>query len=568
MSYPNPSTALASIVVDELARGGVRLVTAAPGSRSTSLVMAVAARDDIELVICIDERSAAFHALGWVKAAGYPAAVITTSGTAAANLMPAVVEADLAGVPLVALTSDRPSELRGVGANQTITQRGLFGQYVRAEHDLGPAESHPDAPRWWRSIVAQSLGMGKGFGGRPGPVHVNLAFREPTVPVADDGRSRAEPYPHDHPGRADGAPWTEAIPATGLAPGTHLETLLAEIETSSRGVIVAGSAGEAGRAAARLGSHLGWPVLATAESGLRRRGDVLATGHHLAGRAEPDLVIRFGGPGPSRRMVELVCQPVFQAVVSPAWSDPGRHADLVIAGTAAAVVERLEESILGRVEDEWLSWWRTADAAVREALVPELETGLTEPAIAWSLGQVDSDLLVVASSMPIRDVEGYAFAAPPLVANRGASGIDGFVSTALGAARTGGTTAALTGDLSLLHDANGFLSEDPPPCVFVVVDNGGGGIFSFLPQAAHAADDFERLFAAPHRRDLAGFAAWHGLGHQRLQDVSDLPGAVKAAWSRGGVSLVVAETNRDENVAEHSRLDRIATQALSEIPPI
>lgn len=565
MSYPNPSTALATIVVDELVRGGVGLAAAAPGSRSTALVMALAARGDVELVMCVDERSAAFHALGWAKASGRPAVVVTTSGTAAANVWPAVVEADLSGTPLVALTSDRPAELRQVGANQTIEQRGLFGTYARSEAELGPAEVHPDAPRWWRSIVAQCLGMMNGFGGRPGPVHLNIAFREPTVPVTDDGRSRAQPYPYDHPGRTGGAPWTEVV-APAWPTAAAWERVAARIEAASHGLIVAGSGAGAGSAPARLGEHLGWPVLAIAESGLRLGDDVLATGHHLAGRSDPDLIIRFGGPGPSRRMVDLVSGSLPQVVVGPSWSDPARQADLVVRVEPEALVDELAKVIAPRPGGEWLEWWRTADAAVRQALVPELSTGLSEPAIAWALGRLERELLVVSSSMPIRDVEAFAFTAPPLVANRGASGIDGFVSTALGAARVRNGVVALTGDLSLLHDANGFLSEDPPTCVFVVVDNQGGGIFSFLPQVSHSGGDFERLFAAPHGRDLARFASWHGLAYHRMEDVTQLPEMLGEARSRSGVSLVVAETDRAENVAEHSRLDRIAGEALAGIP--
>lgn len=563
MSYPNPSTALAGIVVDELIRGGVGLIVAAPGSRSTALALAAAQHPDLDLVVSLDERSAAFHALGRAKATGRPAAVVTTSGTAVANLLPAVVEADLSATPLIVLSSDRPAELRGVGANQTIDQVGIFGGSLRFVLDLGPGESHPEAPRWWRSMVAQGLGKATGFGARPGPVQFNLAFREPTVPVSDDGRSRAEPFPYDEPGR-DKRPWTTA--ARARSPEPELVAAIADaVSEVDRGVVVAGSGVDGEPSVADLGEALGWPVLATAESGLRG-GTALATGHHLAGRARPEVVLRFGSPGPSRNLIDLVSGPARQIVVAPTWSDPGRVADLIVDGDPAAVAAGLAARIEAREAGEWMQWWRAADAGLRQALEPELASGLTEPAVAAVSGRLPAERMVVASSMPIRDVENYAFEVPPIVANRGASGIDGLVSTALGVAGGGLRTLALCGDLSLLHDSNGFLCRPRPPCVFVVVDNGGGGIFSFLPQARHAGEDFERLFATPPARRLELLAEFHELEHHSAADAASLERAVARGWEAEGGALVVVESERDANVVEHQRLARVVDEALASLP--
>ncbi|HEX2152352.1 MAG TPA: 2-succinyl-5-enolpyruvyl-6-hydroxy-3-cyclohexene-1-carboxylic-acid synthase [Acidimicrobiia bacterium] len=566
MTYPNPSTALATVVIDELVRGGVSLVVASPGSRSTALVLAVTAQSKADSVIAIDERSAGFHALGFAKATGRPAAVITTSGTAAANLLPAVVEADMAGIPLIAVSADRPPELRGVGANQAIDQPGIYGTFVRASLDLGPAEVNPSAPRWWRSMVCQGLAAASGFGGRPGPVHLNIGFREPTVAVSDDGRTREEPYPWVDDGRPDGRPWTEAI-TRPFAPVRLTEPLTDIIARARRGVIIAGGGVDGTGSIAELGDHFGWPVLATAESGLRGRGDVVSTGHHLAERVEPDLVIRFGSPGPSRRLLEMVSRPTPQVVVDPNWSDHARVARLLVPAPPDQVALALMDQVPPRPADDWVKWWSQADSAVIEALTPELERTLTEPAAAAAVGASGADLVVVGSSMPIRDVEAFAFSVPRVIGNRGASGVDGFVSTALGAARSVARPLALTGDLSLLHDSNGFLVDRIPDCVLVVVDNGGGGIFSFLPQAEHVGEAFERLFTTPHGRNLADLARFHGLRHSRAQTVDELRRAIEAGWDDGGVSLVLVETEREENVAEHRRLDRLALQAVAGVGP-
>ncbi len=569
MTYPNPSTALASVVIDELIRGGLELVVAAPGSRSTALVLAAANRSDLQMVMAVDERSAAFQALGWCKASGSLAAVVSTSGTAVANLLPAVVEADAAGSPLVLLTADRPPELRRVGANQTIEQPGIFGNFTRAVIEIGPAESRAEAPRWWRSMTSQGLSAALGWGGRPGPVHMDLAFREPTVAVPDDGRSSAEPYPFDQPGRPNRRRWTEARRARQPAPD-DVHHLASTLDHAQRGLIVAGGGAPDADLLTALAFRLGWPVIATAESGVRGAAGVVSTAHHLlAAGPEPDFVLRFGTPGPSRRIIDLVSRPITQAVVSGSWSDPGRTADLILDVDGDGMARALAEAIDGNEGGEWLEWWNTADREMRRTLTTELGTEITEPAVAAEAASADADVLVVASSMPIRDVESFAFAPPPLVANRGVSGIDGFVSTALGVARSGPRTLALAGDLSMLHDSNGFMCETRPDCVFVVLDNGGGGIFSFLPQAEHVGEPFDRLFTTPHGRDLAVLAEFHDLGFSRAQDTGQLSEAVDRGWEAGGCHLVVAATDRIDNVSEHRRLDGVARQVLGSLssPP-
>ena len=567
MIYPNPSTALASVIIDELIRSGVGSIVASPGSRSTALLLAADARPEIEVVMVIDERSAGFHALGRAKATGEVGVVLTTSGTAVANLMPAVVEADASRTPLVVLSGDRPPEMRGVGANQTIDQLGIFGRFVRSSVELGPGEREPQAPKWWRSMVASCVAAARGFGAVPGPVQINVAFREPTVSASDDGRTSTDPYPSDHEGRSELNPWTGMLRSRLPSPD-----LLADIATligaSRRGLIIAGGGAGGSADIGVLAERLGWPLLATAESGLRTLEGAVSTGHHLvaAEGVHPDLILRFGTPGPSRRVLELISGAVPQVVVGSEWSDPGRVGRLMIdcdpGATAAGMADRVE----ARQSDGWLEWWQESDQRIREALGPELKGGITEPAVAAVVGGLDADLLAVASSMPIRDIEMFAWAPPPLVGNRGASGIDGFVSTALGAARSATRPLALSGDLSFLHDSNGFMCQPRPNCVFVIVDNGGGGIFSFLPQATHVGEEFDRLFATPPDRDLGLLADFHGVSHTSVTDTDGLQEAIRLGWKAGGVHMIVATTDRIDNVEEHRRLDGLAQDLLRSTP--
>jgi 2-succinyl-5-enolpyruvyl-6-hydroxy-3-cyclohexene-1-carboxylate synthase len=523
----NPSTALARVLVDELVRSGVREAVLAPGSRSAPLAFALHAADAagrLRLHVRIDERSAGFLALGLAKASGIPAAVVTTSGTAVANLHPAVLEAAHAGVPLLLLTADRPPELRGVGANQTVDQLGIFGPAVRLFIELGAPETRTGQNAYWRSTVCRAVAAAA-----TGPVHVNVALREPLVPSPDDD------WPESLDGRA--GPWTEVVPPA--PPGPVADDLPA------RTVLVLGDAPAALTAAALALAHArGWPVVAEPSArlatGALAGGDLLLRGGFVAAH-RPDRVLAVGRPTLSRAVGRLLAAAPLDVVSpGPTWTDP--------AGRAARVLPAVPAPA-GEVDEAWLPAWRDAAATARAAVDAVLGDGLSEPAVAVTLMDAvpGGGLVVCGSSTPVRDL----FLAGPrdgvtVLANRGAAGIDGTVSTAVGAALAHrGPAYALLGDLTFLHDANGLVigpGEPRPDLTIVVVNNDGGAIFGVLEQGApeHAAA-FERVFGTPHGVDLAALCAATGTPYQRVTSRAELRAALVAP---DGIRVVEVRTDR------------------------
>ena len=576
MSAPNPSTAMARVLVDEWVRCGVTDVVVAPGSRSTALVFAVADREDLRLHVQIDERSAGFLAVGIGRATGRPAVVVTTSGTATANLHPAVAEADRSGVPLLAVTADRPPELRDTDANQTMRQVGLYGAAVRWQADLGVAEDRADAVAYWRSTAARSVAEAAGMGRAPGPVHLNAPFREPTVPLDDDGRSAASPFSHPLDGRADGAAWVDVLVAPRLVDPARIERVAGRM-AGRRGIIIAGEGAGEADAVHALGGALGWPVLATALSGVRDRAGVVSTYHHLlasrpwAAEHAPEVVLRLGRVGPSKQVMRLLAHEVQQFAVLPdaRWSDPERSTTDLLVGDPSEVCRRLAAATAEPAPDGWRESWEGADGRARRAIndVFAGSDALSEPQVAFAtaIAVPRPSSLVVASSMPVRDLDAFMPPRPDLAVygNRGVSGIDGFVSTTLGVALAhDGPTTALAGDLSLLHDGNGFLLDagaDVGDVTFVVLNNDGGGIFHFLPQARYP-DRLERLFATPHGRDLATLAAFHGVEHHLVDAADELEQLVAGP---SGIRIVEVRTDRTENVTLHEQLQAAVDGALA-----
>ena len=552
--------------VDELARGGVTDAVIAPGSRSTPLALALAASEWLQVHVILDERSAGFFALGIAQASGRPCVVLTTSGTAAAELHAAVVEAHQARVPLLVCTADRPPDLHDVSAPQTIEQRGLFGTSVRWSTEPGVVEGIPVEA--WRSIASRAVAEAVAHVAGPGPVHVNLAFRDPLVEEVGD-------VPR---GRADFRPWHRAV----RTPGTPSRELASELH-GRRGVIVAGR--RCGRSTLPfLADALGWPVLADARSQMRggRAGSVAAFDELLRApgfasvASEVDCVLRLGEPPASKVLSQWLAglDGAEQLVVDPygRWPDPERRADRVVRADPTAFCGELMDAV-HPAPDGWLSAWTSAEEAAQRA-IDEVLSGhgeATEPGVARALtASLDPDVaLFVSSSMPIRDVEwyGHPTSTHRVYANRGANGIDGIVSSALGAAAgSRGPVVALLGDLAFLHEAGGLLgaADRGVACTFVVVDNGGGGIFSFLPQASSlAADRFEQLFGTPQAADLLGLAAAYGVEGESVERAAALAPAVEAAIAGGGVRLVVVRTDRTANVAVHDELHAAVAAAVS-----
>jgi 2-succinyl-5-enolpyruvyl-6-hydroxy-3-cyclohexene-1-carboxylate synthase len=577
----------AATLVDEWVRGGVAHAVVCPGSRSTPMALAVADHPAVSVHVHHDERSAGFLALGIGLVTGRPAIVVVTSGTAAAELHPAVVEAHQAGVPLLACTTDRPPELRDVGGPQVIDQVHLYGRAVRWFADPGVPEEG-GAPRW-RALAARALA--EATGDHPGPVQLNLPFREPLV-------GRAGPLPPPRPGPSVlGAevvaqqplpPPEPARPWTALAPSRAEVGIDLRALAGRRGVIVAGSwtpAGD-GEAVHRVAARLGWPVLAEPRSPAWRPAPTLVA--HLDGvlrspqaaeRLRPEVIVRLGPPPASRVVTEWLAGSGAEEIVvaGRSWSDPAGTATIVsradpadaVASWAAALES---DPALPPPPDGWLPAWRSAATAAAatldDLLGPSDSGGLSEPGVARGVvGAVPGGgMVVVSSSMPVRDVERYAVPRGDvrIVANRGANGIDGVVSTAVGVAvGTRAPTALLIGDIAFLHDSNGLLGAPARgvDLVCVVVDNDGGGIFSFLPQAAGLPGPrFEQLFGTPHGLDLVAVA--RALGADARAVDGDLAGAVTAAFEKGGVHVLVVRTDRDANVDVHRRLDAAVAAAV------
>jgi 2-succinyl-5-enolpyruvyl-6-hydroxy-3-cyclohexene-1-carboxylate synthase len=563
----NPSTAFGVTFSDELIRCGLREVVLAPGSRSAPLAMAffeAERQQRVRLHVRIDERSASFTALGLAKASRRPVAALCTSGTAAANFHPAVIEADESAVPLLVLTADRPPELRGIGANQAIDQIKLYGSAVRWFCEAGLPEARPGMAGYWRSLACQAWAHAAGrAGGLAGPVHLNLPFREPLVP--GEGSDGEWPEPLD--GRPGGQPWTRFTDRPAGDRGAAGNVL--ELPRTERGVVVCGDGDYDALALVELAERAGWPVLAEPSSGARRGPNALSAYQYLLTTPEfvtahrPDLIVSAGRPGLSRAQTAFLGPGSARRHVVVAQG-PGRWADPQRAATDVASAIRLTG--MPRVSG-WLAAWRRADDAARRAVdaVLDDDVNLTEPRLARDLVSAapEGALLWSGSSQPVRDIDLTLSPRADLrvLASRGTSGIDGSTSSAIGAALAhGGPAFALIGDLAFLHDASGLAlgpDEPRPDLCLVVVNNDGGGIFSTLEQAAFPGS-FERLFGTPHGAELGHLAAAFGLPYQRLERPGDLPKALQGT----GLRIVEAQTDRTAGAELRARLRGVAAEAI------
>jgi 2-succinyl-5-enolpyruvyl-6-hydroxy-3-cyclohexene-1-carboxylate synthase len=586
MDPTNRNTALASAVAEELARSGVRRAVVSPGSRSTPLAVALWRQPEIEVTVILDERSAGFFALGTALATGRPAAVLCTSGSAAAHLHPAVVEADEAAVPMIVLTADRPPELRGIGAGQTIDQLKLYGDAVRWFCDVGTHEADDDGLLHFRAVACRAWAAAAGDP-RPGPVHLNVPWREPLAPVPVEGQVTAtEPLALE--GRGDD-PLNVVTRPVPRADEALLDRLAERIESSSRGLIVAGRQADPMLAEpiAALAAAAGYPVLAEPTSQLRRgphdRSLVVSAYDHIARDRpqglEPELIVRIGDMPTSKPLRQWLAaiEELEQIVVDPAgdWREPTRRADTIVRADPTATVRSLTER-LTRLRPgasavagaPFATRWIEAESAVCEAIDGRLDAldELSEPGVWMALAGAlrDGDSVLAASSMPVRDLEAFLRPGPEgvrFVSNRGANGIDGLVSSSAGlSAGRGARTWAVLGDLALFHDLGGLAAvRHAPDLRLIVIDNSGGGIFHFLPQAeALPEGEFEALLGTPSGLDPSAAAELFGLSVATPSSSAQLDQALA-----GDVRMIVVRTERRRNLELHRELAKAAAATLS-----
>jgi 2-succinyl-5-enolpyruvyl-6-hydroxy-3-cyclohexene-1-carboxylate synthase len=618
-SAPNANYAFCAAFFEELARAGVEHVCISPGSRSTPLCVSALREPGLTASSHIDERSAAFFALGLAKASRKPVALVATSGTAPANYFPAIVEAHHARVPLLVLSADRPAELRDWGAGQSIDQLNLYGTHTRWFAEVPLPEADARALHYARALAGRAVG--KTLGNPPGPVQLNWPLREPLAPdpespapgdwgegvaLAREGRAQkteAAIEPAIEPAiEAKQAPPYLAVSASRLAPDERVIAILAErARETSRGVIACGpiDAGDAlADAVTRLAARLGWPVLAEPTSQLRAGAHVdsgpICAGSDLylrdpgfARNHRPDFVLRIGHSPVSKafRLWLEAAPPDEFVLVDPGGEvfEPSHLASRLVAADPVLFCRRLGEvlgDVLGDVEEEnarasdWLRDFERAEDAVRRVLESRVdaESALFEPRATREVcASLDEGaILYVSNSMPIRDLDAFMPAGPRalrVLCNRGANGIDGMVSSALGAAAADvGHVVLLTGDLAFLHDLGGLMAARRLrlSATIVVLNNDGGGIFSFLPIASHGEDvGFEEFFATPHGLDLEHAAQLFGLGHTRVDSWDALRSALEKEPRSEGVTIVEVPVDRDANLAHFRAIVAEVAAAVS-----
>ncbi len=581
MTQTTDTYVLLRAFVDELTRCGMRAACTSPGSRSAPLALSLAHERRLRCYSHVDERCAGFFALGLAKASQLPVAVTCTSGTAVAELLPAVIEANEARVPLLVLSADRPPELRENGAGQAIDQLKIFGGAVKWFFEVGTHEATPARLRWMRTLACRAYWTA--LEGPPGPVHLNFPLREPLV--------SDEALPEDDTARPGGRPYVLRPQPATIEGIDELQEL---VSGARRGVVVAGRHERStplGAAASAFAEAVGWPLLADPLSGARRGAaavahyDALLRDQTLAASLRPDLVVRVGDLPVSKPLRSWLAglgdieQIALEA--EGAWQDPDSVVSHFFSLDAASALAQLSNSPAPE-GDDWLGSWRSADELAAQAIEGVLAGELSEPAVAAELGVLlpEQATLFVASSMPVRDIETFwpARAAPPRVlCNRGANGIDGIVSSAYGAAATAdGPVVLLIGDLALAYDIGGLLAAQrlDLKLTIVLLNNDGGGIFDFLAVSraglarspephAPSEDIFTRHVSTPTGLDFAKAADLYGLGHELASDAPGFREALERALAAESSGMVEVRTVRSENVALHRRVWDAVSSALA-----
>ena len=574
MEYGRANLAFSATLLDSVVRGGLHHVVICPGSRSTPLALAAALHPALTSYVLIDERSAAFFALGVARQLGEPVALVCTSGTAAANFAPAVIEACLSRIPLLVLTADRPAELRHWGAAQTIDQVGLYGSHARWSHDLPAPVGDAQETRFARATATRAIRLASGA--PAGPVHLNIQFREPLIPADADplilirnhyADAADVPLPHIQ----------EQPPSTATT-----EQLVSLIRSHPRGIIVCGphSGHGLGKAVAELSTATGYPCLADplstvrfswpSPAGLIDAYDLVLRDARLSEQLAPDLVLRVGGMPTSKPLVQFLGrQEVPVVAIDPgSLRDAGHAVTWHLTADEACTLSEVASALAGSVPPSltgWLHCWQSMNARARQAIdaMVVATSALSEPVVAANLVQAmpSGGTLVVGNSMPVRDIDTFAAGGDlgiRVTGTRGASGIDGVTSTALGAtAVADGPVALLVGDLSFLHDLGALQAATYArvPLVIVVVNNDGGGIFSFLPQHAQLdTGTFEQLFGTPAAINIEGAAQMFGCTYARPTSLCEFRNAVDRHLTTPGVTIVEVRTDRAQNLALHREI--------------
>ncbi|MEO7908206.1 MAG: 2-succinyl-5-enolpyruvyl-6-hydroxy-3-cyclohexene-1-carboxylic-acid synthase [Roseiflexaceae bacterium] len=585
--------------VDELVRSGVRHFCVCPGSRSTPLALTIARHPAAKLWMHLDERSAAFFGLGLAKTLREPVVLVCTSGTAAANFLPAVVEAFSARIPLIVLTADRPHELRDVGAPQTINQINLFGTHVKWFVDLAEPDAAPEMLRSTRTVAGRAVALARR--GPAGPVHINCPYREPLLP--DRAAALAAPQ-----ARAEDRPYV-TVSAGVRAPDPALVAMLADdLRARSRGLIICGPHDDPALAnvLTQLAGVLGYPILADPLSNLRNGAheralvldcyDAFLRDAAFVEHFAPQIVLRFGAMPVSKPLLLFLQRHQSCRLIvvdgDGGWNEPTLLASDMIYADARLLCEALV-ALLSQQDPRgldgysshavvsapsvakisaWARAWQSADQRARAAITARFEAHdqLFEGQVFAELAALlpAGALLYAGNSMPIRDLDTFypgSDHAIRLLANRGANGIDGVVSSALGAAAAElGPTVLVIGDLSFYHDSNGLLAamQHHLNLTIILLNNDGGGIFSFLPQAGDP-EHFETLFGTPHGLDFRPLAQMYGAHYERVTAWEAFRTAVQRGIAAGGLHIVEVPTERARNVTLHREIWQAVSAALA-----
>ncbi len=584
LSHENVTGLYLRAFVDEFARAGVKHVCLCPGSRSTPLAVSFAEETRIRMWMHLDERACAFFALGLAKAERAPVILICTSGTAAANFFPAIVEAYFARVPLIVLTADRPPELRDTGAPQTIDQIKMYGDYAKWFAEIALPETNAAMLRYARTMACRAVGAAQQA--PAGVVHFNMSFREPLMPLPVE-ISTEEADREAFWGREDGKPFVSITPEVRVPDASAIAALAKDLGGIERGLIVAGMQNDASfpRAVTELARVLGYPILADPLSGVRcgefdranvmDAYDAFLRDVEMVKELAPQVTLRFGGILTSKPVLQyLQAYPTHRQILvdDAGWNEPAQLASEMIRADATLFCDALMAKVTARTESAWLERWRGINADAGRAVNAKIASYVEpfEGRVFTELAELlpDDTICFASSSMPVRDMDTFFPSKEKqlrFLSNRGANGIDGVVSTALGAGAAGqGRLVLVIGDIAFFHDMNGLLAAKlhALDALIVLVNNDGGGIFSFLPQAAYPKH-FERLFGTPHGLEFEHAAQLYEAKFCDAADWEMFRAVVRKGLEGKGLHIVQVRTNREPNVTMHRAIWKAVHDALS-----